>query len=149
MIFFFGFGDKLRTKAYVGARYCMHCGSFQHYYLYKNNFQFTLFFIPVFWWTKGYHIGCGKCHYGQTLSKEEGMMMEEKYQNHVDEKTMEDIFQYLSMHANGMSYTEESRQVLYDRYRNKYTEMLDKIDRKEIEIMIDQILMVKNHTNQF
>lgn len=149
MFFFFSSGDKLKDSKYLGIRLCGNCRGFQHYYLYKKESQFSLYFIPIFSWGKEYFIGCGRCKAGYAIEEDEALRLIEKYKNHVSEKVMNEIYEYLSIHASGMNNTEESRHILYERYRNRFFEYLDRVDRKEIEIMIDQILVVNSTRNYF
>lgn len=140
MIFLCGLSDKLQKSAYMGIRYCRRCQKFQHFYLYHHKTQFTIFFIPVLWHTKGYYIGCGICHATKSITKTQYEETKERYASFLDVETTKTIYEFCV----DMASSRENTQPNIDKLFNQVNERFDlKGFEDDFYIMITNIFAVQ------
>jgi len=120
MIFLFGFGDKLQKSAYMGIRYCRRCQKFQHFYLLRHKTQFTLFFVPVLWHTKGYYSGCGICQTTKPMTKLQFEQMKEKYSTFPSLETTKDIYEFCVDMAGNRENTQQNIEWLFNQVVERF-----------------------------
>ena len=76
---YYGWGDVIRNKQFMGYQFCDSCCGFQQFYLSKIVFRVHISYIPIFWKTKGYCICCKSCKRGRTLTKQEFRDLKAEY----------------------------------------------------------------------
>ena len=142
MFIVWGFRERLKKSFYMGIRYCQHCNEFQHVYGMRIVGQFTIFFIPVFWWGKEYFWGCKACNYGKKLNKKEYSEMAEKYLGFLKEEETNDIFEFCCGLARGRENTEENVQKLLEMVQERFD--LKGFD-DDFQVMIKNILILEEY----
>lgn len=76
---YYGWGDVIRNKQFMGYQYCESCCDFKPYYLSKLVFRVHISYIPIFWKGKGYYITCNNCKRGRQLSKQDFRKLKAEY----------------------------------------------------------------------
>lgn len=120
MIILWGFRNKLLKPVYMGIRYCRHCGKFQHFYLMRSVQQFTLFFVPIFWWTKEYYVGCGTCSMAKKISKQEYTALHEEYQTFLSVEQTKDVFEFCVDMAKNRENIPENIEKLFNQVKERF-----------------------------
>lgn len=120
MFILWGFRGKLLKPRYMGIRYCRRCGQFRHFYLMRLVQQFTLFFIPVFWWTKAYYLGCESCESARKLEKEEYLKLNQQYENFPDREKCTEIFEFCFALAKNRENTPENVEKLFQLLKERF-----------------------------
>lgn len=85
MFFIFGISQGEKKLDYIQTMLCSSCGQFGRLELYMTYTYFSLFFIPIFRWSKKYYIKstcCNTlyeidCELGKRLHRGEGSVREE------------------------------------------------------------------------
>lgn len=142
MIILWGFRDKLLKPVFMGIRYCQNCNQFQYFYAMKHQGQFTLFFLPIFWWTKGYYIGCGTCERAKKLSKEEYLRAVQEYENFPDKEKTKTIYEFCVDMAANRENTEENTEKLFQQVKERFD--LRGYDQ-DFKKMIQNIFIIQEH----
>lgn len=87
----YGWGTKIKKLCFIGQYYCPSCGVFQNHYVMKRVFRITIFFLPIFWWTKGYYVVCDICANGKKITRQEADELVQTNQEMYREEVLEQI----------------------------------------------------------
>ncbi|WP_343207924.1 zinc-ribbon domain-containing protein [Anaerolentibacter hominis] len=143
MFIIFGFRSKLKRGCYLGIHYCSACRDFRHYYIMREVKQFTLFFIPVFWWTTGWYIGCSSCGTGRKIDRQQAEELAARYQNQPQEQLSYDIYQYASNQAMNLENSDLSLEIVLERTKEHFPGVI--LPEPELRTLIRNVLAVQEH----
>lgn len=111
----YGWRTKLVKDLFIGIRLCKSCRKYSEFYMARAVFQITIFFIPIFWWTKKYYVMCNCCDVGYPVSKVEYKNLKELYSKLPSKQRMLECYQYIKDISRGMTLSPENVLSVYEK----------------------------------